>query len=140
MLRVAVKMEMPVWRFLHTGAHAHGAGANTYRVYVRGVRGLTLTSSGGTAGSTPTSQPNTSWCVHPLQNFASDAFFAPRSRVLSPVLRTLNNASSWSCSSISFCLLTQRVTHKVLRTPFPLESKQARAQRNLISQKPRQGD
>ena len=37
-------------------------------------------------------------------------------------------------------LLTQRVTHKVLRTYFPLESKQARAQRNLSSQKPRQGD
>ena len=66
MLRVAVKMEVPVWRFLHTGAHADGAGANAYRVYVRGVRGLTLTSSGGTAGSTPTSQPNTRWCVHPL--------------------------------------------------------------------------
>ena len=31
-------------------------------------------------------------------------------------------------------LLTQRVTHKVLRTYFPLESKQARAQRNLSSQ------
>ena len=37
-------------------------------------------------------------------------------------------------------LLTQRVTHKVLRTPFPLESKQARAQRNLSSQKLRRGD
>ena len=37
-------------------------------------------------------------------------------------------------------LLTQRVTHKVLRTYFPLESKQARAQRDLSSQKPRQGD
>ena len=37
-------------------------------------------------------------------------------------------------------LLTQRVTHKVLRTAFPLESKQARAQRNLSSQKLRQGN
>ena len=79
-------MEVPVCRFLNTGAHAHGVGANVYRVYVRGVRGLTLTSSGGTAGSTPTSQPNTCWCVHPLQNFASDAFSAPGSCVLSRVL------------------------------------------------------
>ena len=102
-LRVAVKMEVPVWRALHTGAHAHGAGANTYRVYVRSVRGLTLTSSGGTAGSTSTSQRNTCWCVHPLQNFASDTFSAPGSHVLYRVLQTLNNASSRSCSSISFC-------------------------------------
>ena len=132
-------MEVPVWRFLHIGAHAHGAEANAYRVWVRGVRGLTLTSSGGTAGSTPTSQPNTCWCVHPLQNFTSDAFSAPGSRVLSRVLRTLNNASSKELQLHQF-ILTQRVTHKVLRTPFPLESKQARAQRNLSSQKPRQGD
>ena len=44
-----------MWRFSHTGAHAHGASANAYRVYVRGVRGLTLTPSGGTAGIAPTS-------------------------------------------------------------------------------------
>ena len=42
-----------------TQVHAHGAGANACRVYVRGMRGLTFTSYGGTVGSTPTLQPNT---------------------------------------------------------------------------------
>ena len=45
----------------------------------------------------------TEYMLHPLQNLASDAFSAPGSCVLSRVLRTLNNASSRSCSSISFC-------------------------------------
>ena len=107
-------MEMPVWRFLHTGAHAHGAGANAYRVYVRGVRGLTLASSGGTTGSTP---------IPCALSGASNV-----EQRLEQMLQ------------LHQFLLTRRVTHKVLRTYFPLESKQARAQRNLSSQKPRQGD
>ena len=115
--------------------HAHGAGANACRVYVRGMRGLTFTSSSGTAGSTPTSQPNTCWCVHPFQNLAGNAFFAPGSRVLSRVL------GRWTTPRAEMHIqfrLTLRVTHKVLHPHLPLEGKQARAQRNLSSKKPRQ--